>query len=524
MFAVLVVLQREHGKDAMNYPFWDFPYGHGLLMAIVAGFHVFISHFAIGGGLYLVVSEWLARRRNNQEMLAALVPHSKFFLILTVVSGALTGVLIWFTIGLISPALTSALIHIFVWGWAIEWVFFFVEITAAIIYYYGWSRLKPGTHLAVGWIYFIAAWLSLVIINGIITFMLTPGAWIQTHNFWDGFFNPTYWQSVATRTGIAVLIGGMFAVFSGSRLRKPATRVSVIRNAVIWMILGIVIIVPSLYWYITSLPAAIRDLINGLVPIMPQVLQISLYTALISVGALLLLGLLVPRRVRWGMVLPLILLAVVSFTTLEWARESARKPYGIPGYLYANGLRVEDAASMQNQSVSQGMWFAGIDPADSLAVGKRLFQMECRTCHSNDLYNGLGPKLSGWPRGYIRQIVDKLDLLRGPMPAFVGDTRDREMLTVYLHYLGSQYPEAEPLTGKEVFHRYCGICHTENGYRPLAATLQGLTADDLNDILDDLQGYSSQMPTFMGSDTDRELLIDYILKFANPQQATEAQP
>jgi len=43
------------------------------------------------------------------------------------VVGAVTGVGIWFTIGLIAPEATSNLIHTFVWVWAIEWVFFLVE-------------------------------------------------------------------------------------------------------------------------------------------------------------------------------------------------------------------------------------------------------------------------------------------------------------------------------------------------------------------------------------------------------------
>ena len=34
---------------------------------------------------------------------------------------------IWVIAGLISPAAIAALIRNYVWGWAIEWVFFIVE-------------------------------------------------------------------------------------------------------------------------------------------------------------------------------------------------------------------------------------------------------------------------------------------------------------------------------------------------------------------------------------------------------------
>ena len=184
----------------MNFPIWELELGGGLLIAIVAILHVFVSHFAIGGGLFLVVTEHFAYRKNDEGLLKYLIAHSRFFILVTLVFGAISGVGIWFTIGLVNPAATSALIRIFVWGWAIEWVFFFVEIAAAIIYYQTWNRVPRPTHLAVGWVYFVAAFMSLVVINGIITFMLTPGEWLETRSFWDGYFNPTFWPSLFART------------------------------------------------------------------------------------------------------------------------------------------------------------------------------------------------------------------------------------------------------------------------------------------------------------------------------------
>ena len=140
-----------------------------------------MSHFAIGGGLYLVVAERAARKAGDERRLEFVRKLSKFFMLTTVVFGALTGVGIWFIIGLLNPKATEALIHNFVWGWAIEWTFFVVEILAAILYFYGWKRMSAeGPHDASAGSTSGAAWLSLVVINGIVTFMLTPGAWLET--------------------------------------------------------------------------------------------------------------------------------------------------------------------------------------------------------------------------------------------------------------------------------------------------------------------------------------------------------
>ena len=47
----------------MNYPFWDIPYlGSGWVIGIIAIFHVMISQFAVGGGLYLPLAERKALR------------------------------------------------------------------------------------------------------------------------------------------------------------------------------------------------------------------------------------------------------------------------------------------------------------------------------------------------------------------------------------------------------------------------------------------------------------------------------
>ena len=93
----------------MNYPFWDVDIGYGLLMPLIAVVHVFVSHFAIGGGLYLVVVERSARAAGDVMRLAFLERLSKSFILLTIVFGALTGVGIWFIIGLLSPSATEAL-------------------------------------------------------------------------------------------------------------------------------------------------------------------------------------------------------------------------------------------------------------------------------------------------------------------------------------------------------------------------------------------------------------------------------
>src|SRR5512143_813381 len=156
----------------MHYPWWYVPHLTApMLIAVVSVVHVLVSHYAVGGGFFLAVETAHAYRTGNRDYLAYLLRHARFFVLLTVVFGAITGVGIWWTIGLASPLATEVLISTFVFGWATEYVFFLLEILSAFAFYYYWGRLPEKTHVAIGRIYAFAAWMSLVLITGITAFM-----------------------------------------------------------------------------------------------------------------------------------------------------------------------------------------------------------------------------------------------------------------------------------------------------------------------------------------------------------------
>ena len=94
--------------------------------------------------------------------------------------------------------------------------------------------MNPRDHQKIGWIYFIMAWLSLFIINGIVGFMLTPGGWSQSGNFWAGFFNPSFLPGLAYRTFLAFILAGLFALVTVDRIPDPAVRKRMVRYAAVW--------------------------------------------------------------------------------------------------------------------------------------------------------------------------------------------------------------------------------------------------------------------------------------------------
>lgn len=453
----------------MNYPSWDVPIiGSGWVIGGIAIIHVLISHFAVGGGLYLPMAERKMLRQGLTEWGPVLRGHSKFFLILTGVFGASTGVAIWFAIGLANPEATSTLIHNFVFGWAIEWVFFLLELTTAAVYYYTWGRIDDKLHVFVGWVYAGLSLATLVIINGILTFMLTPGeAWLavagtgqESSRFWQAFFNPTYWPSLGLRTLICVTLAGVWALVTASRIDgfdKPQLKASIIQWSAKWLIPAYLLIPVFFWWYLKMVPVAQRGLLElGMATIGQGVFTQVTRAALVTIMASATIGAIVyflayrnPRDFTFGHACAVLFLALAATASTEQAREMLRKPYVVVEHMYSNGVRVKKDVERFNRDgyLASSIWVreqereawarldaqppaeaptagqaapaanietpglkaqAALDHTAQLARGELMLRGQCMACHTVDGYRSLKRLLAGRDRESIDNILKML--------------------------------------------------------------------------------------------------------------------
>ena len=323
----------------MDYPFWSLPIGGGVLIGIVSIAHVLVSHFAVGGGIAMALAETAAVRRRDPA-LRALARRTSFILIyVSTVFGAISGVGIWFTIGLVNPAATSALVRTFVWGWATEWAFFILEVVTALAYVATWERVRPRTHLLLIWLYAFAAVMSLVVIQGIIAFMLTPGRWLETRSFADGFFNPTYLPGLVLRLGICLFLGGAYMMFAAFRERDARARARLVRWLAAFQIGGILIAYAGFRWWEGALPGPVHALFAGdaLLPALAATRKFLLW-ALAAYLAFAAFALALPRAQRWPVAAAALLAAFAFFGGYERLREGARKPFVISGMVWSSAV------------------------------------------------------------------------------------------------------------------------------------------------------------------------------------------
>jgi mono/diheme cytochrome c family protein len=403
---------------------------------LISILHVYIAHLAVGGGLFLWLTDRKGVRENNPEILAYVKKHTWFFLLLTMVFGGVSGVGIWFIIGLVHPAATSQLIHSFVFGWAIEWVFFLGEITALLLYHYKFDTLTPRSRLTIAFFYFLFAWLSLFIINGILSFMLTPGKWLTTQNFWQGFLNPGFLPSLLFRTFITVMIAGLFGYVTVVFLKESAFRTRMMRYCSKWLLFPVIGLAAFGIYYYYAIPAENRLAALAMNP------DTMTFTTIFIISSLLIFisGIFLSLRTSPGLqkviVLALLVIGLFWMGGFEYIREIARKPFVINNFMYSTSVRPEEMSAINSQGMlARARWspVKTVTADNRLKAGKELFNLQCLCCHTlGGIRNDILPRTRDFTYlGMLAQLTGQGKIARY-MPPFTGTRAEKEALVHYI--------------------------------------------------------------------------------------------
>jgi cytochrome bd-type quinol oxidase subunit 1 len=384
----------------MDFPIREFAMGGGILIAVVATLHVVVAHFAVGGGLVMALLETAAVRRGDRPMRDLVKRSSTILLLLSTVFGAISGVGIWFTIGVVHPAATSSLIHTFVWAWATEWAFFLLEVVTALAWVATWEKVSPRTHLLLVWLYAFAAFLSLVVIQGILGFMLTPGSFPSTASFRDGFLNPTYLPGILFRTGVCLALAAAWMAFAALRERDRAARTRLARVLGAIGTLGLAVAAAGWFVWEKALPESVQRLFLGEKPLLAALATGRTHTfRILFVAAFLaILVTFLPRLQSW----PVALLALVASAGVlagyERVREGVRKPWVIAEQMFSNGVLVSEIDALNEKGIlSKVVWATKEAGGREVSTGEAVFRAECSSCHTRNGYLG------------IRQIASAMD-------------------------------------------------------------------------------------------------------------------
>ncbi len=431
------------------YPIWEVPYlSAGIILAIIATFHILPSHLLIGAMWFNVYLETKAYKENRPELLEFIKKYTLLLLTFSYVLGSLSGVGIWYATTVANPRGISGLIHTYAWGWATEWVFFIIEVIGIFVYYYTFGKVDRKTHLQIGWIFAIGAWTTMVIIVGILAFMVSPGKLPETGNFFDGFFNQTYWPHLLMRTTLMFAVAAVYAIAVATKLKNIEVRGFITKTAAKWGIGGLILGTLMFFWYSKTLPAHASSLIGIFVP---QGLKTWLIITLGLMFVYLVYANVKPLTIR---LVPAIVAIAVLFGGIwsaERIREMIRKPYIIPQYMYSNQIIAHDIPPkgvtaeikrLNEMGILKGSPFVPanlreITEENSINAGRMTALIQCSICHVLNEEKGLRPMPQMVKRLGIKEVEAAkawLDALGGYpyMPPFVGTEAEKVALATYL--------------------------------------------------------------------------------------------
>lgn len=429
------------------YPVNEFgPAIKGMVIGGLGIFHVFLAQFAIGGGMLMCYFQWLAQTGRCPLARTFLDGYFKVLVLISFVLGALTGVGMWFTTIQISPRTIGVMVDEFHWVWATEWTFFCLEVVAGYCFYRCGKNLADRSRMTLLVLYTVAAWFSLFWINGILSWQLTPGAWVENRGIWSGFFNPSFWPSLIFRTIVSLTIASLAAcvvintmkTLARDQQRELINRVSVCLAPMALMpVLG--------YWYLAVIPEDSRSWVQG------GSAAMTMFMAM-AVGASLLIGLYAVVGLIWKKLFisgatATLLLALAFGATAggEFVREGVRKPFTIREYLYSNSIREDEVAYLRETGSVAADPFplrdAAAYPDDQLRLGAKVFRFQCSVCHTIDGVNGLTHLTGTWTLAQKRMNIAQLQRTKPFMPPFAGNAEEVEAIVQYLDWENAGRPD-----------------------------------------------------------------------------------
>lgn len=432
------------------YPVNEFgPLMKGLVIGGVGILHVFLAQFAIGGGLLLYYFERIAQR-GVKDARTFVDGYFKILVLVSFVIGALTGVAMWFTTIQVGARTIGLMVDEFHWLWATEWVWFAVEIVSGYAFYRFGPRLDDRTRRRLLLIYAGAAWMSLFWINGILSWQLTPGKWLEGAGMWAGFFNASFWPSLLFRTAVAATLGALVAcvvinTMDLDRERKAALIRRASRFAAPMAVMPVLA-----FWFVAIIPADSRQWLMG--GSMPMTMFVGVAAgASTLIGGYVVVGLIMKKLYINGATATLLLVLAFGATAAgEFVREGARKPYTVRGVLYSTSMTPDEVARLRTTGAVTGDPYPLRDearfPTAQLRHGAKVHRALCDACHTLHGANALVELTRTWTDDQLRLNVAKLQRTKAFMPPFAGTAADVEALIQLLRWEAAGTPATWPVS------------------------------------------------------------------------------
>jgi mono/diheme cytochrome c family protein len=298
--------------------------------------------------------------------------------------------------------------------------------------------------------------MSLVIINGILSFMLHPGEWPATRNFWHGFFNPQYSPQLIARTGGCLLLTSLYVYFHMAIFcRSEGLRALVAKRSAKPAMVGAVLVAIGSLLFLVALPESARLNLEKAAAL--NIFMALLFAITVIVFAMFFFG--PTRNPQWltpGFGILFLLFGFAAVSIGEFVREAVRKPYIVYNVVMSNGIMAQEIPDVAargylesgpftsaevrarhpqvaaGSEINEGA-LAQLPPSERIHLGQMLFMTHCNQCHAAEKgMSAVGALTTGWNRDMLMSVVEHPNLHQTAMPPWAGTRDEARLLAEYL--------------------------------------------------------------------------------------------
>ncbi len=400
---------------------------------LVAAVFVAVIHTTAGLGIINHALTTRALARDDQARLSMLERMVSRVMLFPALASLCLGLSVWLWASVQMPQATSTFVHVFLWIGVVQSCALLVQIMAALTSQTADLSASRQRRFVTG-AYAVSSACALLSIAPITSFMLTPGRWLTTFDFWDALINPTFLPTLLLSLAWATGLGSIafIALTSLSSAHVPDENRALQSDAGhwLWALPAIAPIAPLWYMAANVLPALQRGFGQEVI-----IWIIIMGLILTLIPCALLLTMLFLRRAQIDLSVALASLVTAICATMVWCHLSVtlRAPFTIEDYLYSTGIGVDDCArSAREGALASSPWILPMGVDSTRIPPEKRGELIFRALGYDRLLGNRVKLLRGLGRETVRELIAQGTLGALALPAFCGRPDELDDMAAYL--------------------------------------------------------------------------------------------
>lgn len=441
----------------MNFPVWLAGEGFiGFIFIFTKSVFTLTTLSAFGAGVFMAIGEKRALFDSHAGYREFMKKFTGFVLFIVTALGTVSYSALWIFYILTAPATLSTIANEFAWVWILQGFAYLLEVGSLFVLYATFNKVHKENHVDLAWSFAILSLITLIVSNATLSFQQSPGHWINTLKFEDAWFNASYLASLSVRILVSLQTGGIIALLAVSTLEKGKLKSEVASFAAAFVIYPFILLPFAALWFLATIdPVMVNNLASGFsgvesgnLSVLTRFTFLSVFAA-VSVFLFTLLGAVINADgFKKAMAFWLVVLAFIAAGSTEYVRTLLGNPYAIAGYMYNNGVKLNDADQYSDGFLSKSKWavIKEITEENRLAAGKELYIFQFSGAVVSGGYNSL-LELAGEATN-VQETLDLINQIKwgsesnlytAYVPSFLGNDDEANALATFVAWKNGKY-------------------------------------------------------------------------------------